>query len=132
MTLFRYSILAVTLAASMGSAGIVHAADSNKDDDDRPGVRRCTNDPNMASDLYEYLEKCPAAQGVLNQAGQWEAARAGAAADTVKTPSTAGQGSSMTTPSAPRGTGIGTPSATGGSSMGNPSAPSGGGATKGN
>jgi hypothetical protein len=115
---FRYSILAVAVAATMG-AGITHAADRAKDDDDRPGVRRCTNDPNMANDLYEYLQDCPAAQGLLNSSGQWVAVEKGRG---IGTPANPG-GPAMGTPSNPGGPGMGTPSAPGGGAMSTPSAP---------
>lgn len=129
MTLFRYSILAVTFAAALGAAGAANAAD--KDERTDPMARHCTNDPDLASDTYEYLQDCPAAAGLLNRTGQWEAGERGAmttpgARGNMDTPSTAGQGSIMGRPSAPGGSSTGTPSAPGGSSMGTPSAPSGG------
>ncbi len=156
MTLFRYSILAVTVAAAIGTAGSASAADNPAQRD--PTARYCTNDPDLASDLYEYLQDCPAAQGLLNRAGQWEAVERGAVttpgavndpgrpsdvgrSGTMKTPDTTGQGSTVrkpnapgdptgtakTTPSAPGGAPMGTPGAPGGAPMGTPSAPSGGG-----
>lgn len=110
MTQFRSSILAIAFVVGMSSA----AGAADRHDREDPSVRHCTNDPKLANDLYEYLQNCPAAQGLLNQSGQWVAVEHGSMA----TPSTAGQGSHMTTPgTAGQGGTMGTPSAPGGSSM---------------
>ncbi|MGE0667136.1 MAG: hypothetical protein AB7O49_11325 [Sphingomonadales bacterium] len=106
MSTIRRSLIAVTFAAAVGAGGAVQAADRDKDDD-RPGVRHCTNDPDLASDLYEYLEDCPAAQGMLNRSGAWVAVERGA----PDMPGSAGRSPDMTAPGAPGGASMGTPGA---------------------
>ncbi|MEN3975757.1 hypothetical protein [Emcibacter sp. SYSU 3D8] len=106
MSPFRVTMFAAACALTMGAGTYVHAADRTTDDD-RPGVRHCTNDPDLASDLYEYLQDCPAAQGVLNRSGAWVAVER----DADGTPGAAGRAGDVNRPSAPDGTSMGSPSA---------------------
>lgn len=73
MPSFRYAILAAAcvLAVTAGA----QARDDRKDDP--PDARYCTNDPSLATDLYEYLQDCPAAQAMLNSSGSWVAVERG-------------------------------------------------------
>ncbi len=76
MPIMRSILAAAAFAAAVG-AGMAHAEDTRNRSDDRPDARYCTNDPNLADTLYEYLQDCPAASAVMNRAGAWTAVERG-------------------------------------------------------